>query len=133
MCVKTIAQGNLKKQRHRKQHSVEPCWEQAIVRGCSNAVWQLYFLKIATRSAFRSTLQTSESLKWRASARPRARIMRREQRAFAKIFPVCRAFLITFWAQKVMIERISKNTKEKVKGKNCTKEASTFNANTRAG
>ena len=59
--------------------------------------------------------------------------MRREQRAFAKIFPVCRAFLITFWAQKVMIERISKNTKEKVKGKNCTKAANTFNATIRAG
>ena len=53
--------------------------------------------------------------------------MRREQRAFAKIFPVCRAFLITFWAQKVMIERISKNTKEKIKGKNCTIEANTLN------
>ena len=66
VCVKTIAlriaECNFKKQRHRKQHSVKPCWELAIVRGRSNAVWQLYFLKIATRSAFRSTLLPVERL-----------------------------------------------------------------------
>ena len=35
-------------------------------------------------------LCAGESLEWRASARPRARLWRREQRALAKIFPECR-------------------------------------------
>ena len=33
---------------------------------------------------FRRTLKTSESLEWQASARPRARSMRREQRVLVK-------------------------------------------------
>ena len=50
----------------------------------SNVGRQLYFFKIAARSAFRNTLKTVESLEWRASARPRARLWRREQRVLAK-------------------------------------------------
>ena len=56
----------------------------------SNVGRQLYFFKIAARSAFRSTLKTSDSLERRASTRLKARSMRREQRALVKIFPVCR-------------------------------------------
>ena len=113
MCVKAIAlriaECNFKKQRHRKQHSVKPCWEQAIVRGRSNAVWQLHFLKIATRSAFRSTLLPAERLET-ASERRMSELPSRaihEQEEWADDASACRAFLITFWAQKVMIERIT--------------------------
>ena len=59
-----IAKGNpsLKAKRHRKQHSGEPCRQQAIVRGPSKHSTAIIFSKIAVRSAIRSTLLTAERL-----------------------------------------------------------------------
>ena len=62
---------------------------QAIVRGLFEDLRGYNFSCIAVQIKFRSTLKTSGSLEWRANARPRARNMRREQRALVKIFPVC--------------------------------------------
>ena len=49
-------------ERHRKQHSGEPCRQQAIVRGTSKHSTAIIFSKIAVRSAIRSTLLTAERL-----------------------------------------------------------------------
>ncbi|MBQ8694437.1 MAG: hypothetical protein IJ513_02200, partial [Bacteroidaceae bacterium] len=44
----------------------------------------------------RSTLQTSESLEWQASARPNDRLWRHEQRVLATIFFRVPKFLVLF-------------------------------------
>ena len=71
---------------------------------------------MAAWSEFRSTLETSDSLERRASARLRAHSMWREQRALAKIFPVCRSFSF-FFQKRTRLKDYKKNVRKQINGK----------------
>ncbi len=77
---------------------------QAIVRGMFEDLRGYKLSYIAAQIKVRSTLQTSESLEWQASARPNARLWWHEQRALVTIFSECRSFWY-FLRQKVQQER----------------------------
>ena len=49
-------------ERHRKQHSGEPCRQQAIVRGMSEDLREYKFSYIVAQVKIRSTLLTAERL-----------------------------------------------------------------------
>ena len=91
-------------ERHRWKIQWRAACFQTIVWGLFEDLHGYNFPCIAVQIKFRSTLKTSDSLERRASARLRAHSMWREQRALAKIFPVCRSFWY-FFSKKYKIER----------------------------
>jgi hypothetical protein len=59
------------------------------------------FSYIAAQNKFRSTLKTVESLEWRASARPRARLLAARAKGACKDFSRVPSSLVLSVAQKV--------------------------------
>ena len=106
-------------ERHRWKIQRKAACFQAIVRGLFEDLRGYNFSCIAVQIKFRSTLKTSGSLEWRASARPRARNMRREQRALVKIFPVCRVLWYFLSHRKYIWKDYRKNIRQLNKVKNC--------------
>ena len=127
-------------ERHRWKIQWRAACFQAIVRGCLN-VTRVYVIlnsrvewvpqhpenkrnlaPMRAEDKFTCIMPSAaeilhrESLERRASARLRARSMRREQRALVKIFPVCRSFS-SFFPKRTRQNENNKNIRQLIKGK----------------